>query len=347
MIRVRNIYHMLAYAFTNLKAQEYASLQTEEFEHAADLYAQILINGIRVQLKRGIVRSYEEHTEELTCVRGRILFAETAHTRALQRGRIICEHDDFTEDNDFNRILISVSAALLKTDITPARKKSLQHLLKYFPHVRRLPLQQLNWKVRFTRQSKNYRMLIGICKLVAEGLMQSSSAGDTQLMDFQDARHLNTLYEKFLLAYFQQTYKGLDIAARKIRWSLDEGDPAFLPGLRSDILIRNRERTLIIDAKYYSRILQAYYGSSHHHPHNLNQILNYVHQESAAHPAEHEVCGMLLYAGTDENVPDKEFVTCGKRIHIKVLDLNADFADIRATLGSIITRYFPHTQALR
>lgn len=342
VIRIRNIYHMLAYAFPPLKAQEYRFLDTEAAEHALELYAQILITGIRSQLKRGIVRTYEEKTEELPRVRGKILLHESLLSQSLHRGRIFCAYDEFTEDNDFNRILCSVAEVLLKTDIHERHKKSLQHLLHYFPNVQRYPLRKLSWNVHYTRQTQSYRMLIGICKLLVEGLIQSSAAGETKLLAFHDEAHLNSLYEKFLLAYFKKTFPCLKISSHRIKWNITEGDSDSLPGMLSDIFITDETHTLIIDAKFYQHILQEYYGKQSHHPHNLNQILNYVHQESADHPTEYEVSGMLLYAGTDEHVPDKEFVTCGKRIFIKTLDLNTDFSTIRKSLNSIIQHEFPH-----
>lgn len=343
VIPIRNIYYMLAYAFTALKAQEYAHLETEDFEQAEDLYAQILITGIRAQLKRGIVRTYENREEELSCIRGKIDFQASLAAQSMQRGRLICRHDEHTEDNDFNRILCSVAAALLSTPIATHRKKALRNLLNYFPNVQRLPLRRLNWRLPFNSRNQHYRLIIGICQLIANAQIQSRTPGKTKLLNFEDERHENQLYEKFLLAYFQQTFKGIRIASRKIPWNISEGTTDMLPGLRSDIMVSDTHRTLIIDAKYYKHILQEYYGHHSHHPHNLNQILNYVHQESAAHPADHEVSGMLLYAGTEENVPEKEFVTCGKRIHIKTLDLSTDFPTIRKTLNDLIEHYFPGT----
>ena len=45
MIRVQNIYYMLAYAFHILREQGYESCGTEEFENTADLLSAILAKG--------------------------------------------------------------------------------------------------------------------------------------------------------------------------------------------------------------------------------------------------------------------------------------------------------------
>ena len=58
MIRVQNIYYMLAYAFHILREQGYESCGTEEFENTADLLSAILAKGVAMQIKRGLGRTY-------------------------------------------------------------------------------------------------------------------------------------------------------------------------------------------------------------------------------------------------------------------------------------------------
>ena len=53
MIRIQNIYYMLAYAFQVLREQVYESYGTEEFENTADLLSTILAKGVATQIKRG------------------------------------------------------------------------------------------------------------------------------------------------------------------------------------------------------------------------------------------------------------------------------------------------------
>ena len=53
MIPVKNIYYMLAYAFSALRSKGYASIAAEEFDRTEDLLAAILTKGINQQVKRG------------------------------------------------------------------------------------------------------------------------------------------------------------------------------------------------------------------------------------------------------------------------------------------------------
>lgn len=72
MIKVQNVYYMLAYAFKVLNEQGYKKVATEDFENTADLLAAILIRGIGIQIKRGLKKDYIPQIEHLSSLRGKI-----------------------------------------------------------------------------------------------------------------------------------------------------------------------------------------------------------------------------------------------------------------------------------
>ena len=52
-INILNIYYMLAYAFKALREGVYSNMSGEDFEHAEDLFGEILSLGLSHLLKRG------------------------------------------------------------------------------------------------------------------------------------------------------------------------------------------------------------------------------------------------------------------------------------------------------
>ena len=77
MIKVRNVYYMLSYAFQNLNETEVQNYSSEKFEFIDDLFTAILAKGIAKQVKRGLGKEYLYHTEELAAPKGRICVAGT------------------------------------------------------------------------------------------------------------------------------------------------------------------------------------------------------------------------------------------------------------------------------
>ena len=96
VIRIQNIYYMLAYAFQVLNEQGYKNIATEDFGNTAELCAAILARGISTQVKRGLGKEYIPRTEALSSLRGKIDITESINSQALQRKQLVCSYDEFS-----------------------------------------------------------------------------------------------------------------------------------------------------------------------------------------------------------------------------------------------------------
>lgn len=342
MIRIQNIYYMLAYAFQVLNEHGYKSITTEDFDNTAELCAAILARGIKIQIKRGLGKEYISRTESLASLRGKIDITESIKTQALQRRQLVCSYDEFSVNSFMNRIIKSTILLLLRADIAKTRKKELKKLLVYFDDVAPIDLHSVNWNMQYNRNNQTYRMLIGICYLIIKGLLQTQSDGTTKLMDFLDEQRMHRLYEKFILEYYRKEYPQITANASQIPWQLDDDMGAMLPVMQTDIMLSYGEKTLIIDAKYYAHTTQLQYDKHTLHSGNVYQIFTYVkNKEAELADRPHEVSGILLYAKTDEDIyPENEYWMSGNRIEVRTLNLDGDFSMIKAQLDGIVQKYF-------
>jgi 5-methylcytosine-specific restriction enzyme subunit McrC len=104
--------------------------------------------------------------------------------------------------------------------------------------------------------------------------------------------------------------------------------------MKTDTTLSYGDKTLIIDTKFYSNSMSAYFGKDRYHSNNLYQIYAYV--KNLANMRGRNVSGMLLYAKTDEDrTPDAEFSVSGNTFYIKTLDLSQDFSTIQKQLNDI------------
>ena len=334
MIKIQNIYHMLAYAFQILKEQGYASCGTEDFENTADLLSAILVRGVSIQIKRGLGRTYIEQTEPLSCLRGKIDVTESIKQQTLIKQQLVCTYDEFSEDTYMNRILKTSMELLIRYDIPKTRKKELRNLLLYFKDVHTIDIHTIDWNFRFNRNNQSYQMLMSVCYLLIKGLLQTTADGTVKLMQFIDEQRMCRLYEKFILEYYRKHYPQIRTSSSQIKWALGEDSlGTMLPTMQSDIMLSYGNKTLIIDAKYYSHTTQVQYDVNTLHSNNLYQIFTYVKNKSVEGG---KVSGMLLYARTDEAVqPDNEYMMSGNKISVKTLDLNCDFSVISQQLNAI------------
>lgn len=350
MIRIQNIYHMLAYAFQTLQRQDYRDIAAEEFDNTADLLAEILARGVSLQLKRGLGREYVDREEALFSPRGKIELSESLKTRSILRRQLVCSYDEFSTDTRMNRILKATIVLLIRSDIDKARKKALRRLLPYFADVDDVDLPGEDWHMHFDRNNQIYRMLMNVCWLVMKGLLQTQKDGSFRMVDFLDEQCISHLYEKFILEYYRREHPELSTGASYISWALDDGFDDMLPAMHTDITLKRGRIVLIIDAKYYSHTMQQQFDKLSVHSGNLYQIFTYVKNKEAelvGTPEPHSVSGMLLYAKTDEDVqPDGVYQMSGNQISVQTLDLDQPFETICSKLDGIADAHFSKKVAM-
>lgn len=340
MIPIKNIYYMLSYAFYELHKKGYEKLKTEIFDNILELFSEILILGINKQIKRGVDKNYQNHTEQLSTIRGKIDITESINP-LIKHKQLVCEYDEFSTNTYMNRIIKTTIFHLLRSELSKMRKKKLKKFLLYFSDVDTLEIKSINWKIRYNRNNQTYRMLINVCYLTIRCLLQQEKKGNIKLMEL-DEENMSRLYEKFILEYYKREHPEVNARSSYIKWQLDDDYDLMLPVMKSDITLSQENNVLIIDAKYYKHSLQVFYDKKSIHSNNLYQIFTYVkNKEVELKDIEHNVGGMLLYAKTDEDdFPENTYSMSGNKISAKTLDLNVDFEKIKEQLDTIIEEFF-------
>ena len=116
-ILIKNIYYMLSYAFSELNKYSYDNIDNEDFEHIEDLFAEILLKGVSLQIKQGLYRSYIERVETLPLLRGKIDVHGTIRNRLQRKTHISCEFDELSENNILNQVIKTTSILLISSTV--------------------------------------------------------------------------------------------------------------------------------------------------------------------------------------------------------------------------------------
>ena len=339
MIRIKTIYYMLSYAFQILNEQGYKQLLTEKFDNTAELCAAILSKGVSLQIKRGLGKAYLSQTESLAAVKEKINITASIKEQSFMQKKLICTYDEFSVNFYMNRIIKTTMDLLLHSEISKARKKELRKLFVFFGDVKPINIKNINWQIQYNKTNQSYQMLISICYLIIKGLLQTNSDGTTKLMDFLDEQRMCKLYEKFILNYYKKEHSPIKTSSSQISWDLDDNKSDMLPVMQSDIMLQYKEKTLIIDAKYYSHTMQTHYDVHTLHSNNLYQIYTYVKNFDKEKTGN--VSGMLLYAKTDEiTLPQNSYQISGNKIMVDTLNLDCDFIEIKKHLDNIVIKHF-------
>ena len=338
-ILIRNIYYMLAYAFQDLRQNNYAEIGGERFDDIFDLFAEILARGISYQLKQGLYREYVPKNESIQTIKGKLDINETISNRVRNNRQIACDYDELSENNIYNQILLTTAIILIRhSDVKKERKAKLKQLMLFFKNVQSIDIHTINWNVlRFDRNNRNYRMLTYLCYFIVSEWLMTTKEGKIKMREFSD-EHMCRLFEKFVLEYYKKHHPESKARAARIDWNIVEEatDVDILPIMKTDILLKKGERTIIIDTKYYTKIMQKQYDKTTLRNNHLYQIRTYVDEYDREH--QHNVDGILLYAKTKEEIFEDAQITHrnGYTLYIRTLDLNSDFGTIKNRLDSFI-----------
>lgn len=349
-IIIKNIYHMLVYAFKELKQKEYRSVNGEDFSNKEmyDLFAKILEIGASKLLRQGLYREYVPKHEALSLMRGKLDINDTINLQSQKKQLLSCDFDEYSEDNIYNQILKSTIFYIIRaSNIDIKMKKSFKNIVSFFSNVSLIEPHNIHWeKLTYQRNNKNYEMLINLCYFLYHGMLQTTEDGKYKLASFTDEQ-MHMLFQRFVFEYFKKEYKSqINVSAPTIKWYDEKDDNSllikFLPDMKTDIVLEKNGKLLIIDTKYYSKIMTQNYNKTSVRSSHLYQIFAYVKNMEKQYTGI--VSGMLLYAKTDEEVfPDstsKPFKSTGNNIDVRTLDLNKDFSIIRTQLDGIVMGYF-------
>ena len=333
---------MLCYAFTNLKFGDIKNISVEEFDNIHNLFAKILSEGIGKQLKQGLYREYINKTANISNLRGKINLNGTIKNFLCGRKILSCNYDELSENNLLNQILKTTANLFLHNEnVITDYKKILRQEMLFFSEVETIPHNSIAWnKIQFVKNNQRYVLLINLCRLILEGMILTTEDGKYRLKSFLDDRNFEILYEKFLLEYYRKHFPQLNPRASQISWAIDEGEKNLLPKMQSDVTLSQENNFLIIDAKFYSNVMQNYFDVQKLRSNNLYQIFTYVKNKSAA-LKNSKASGLLLYARTDENFqPNVSYNMSGNKISVKTLDLNKNFSEIALQLNQIVEENF-------
>lgn len=339
MIKIKNIYWMLAYAFDIIKEKGIQSIKTEEFDNIYNLLSAILVKSLNYQLKKGLNREYVVKTEELTNIKGKIKISDSIKYNTIKKHRLICEYDDFSVNYYMNQIIKTTLLQLIRIDSVDIQyRKSLKRILYYFEDVDEIFIHNIDWnKLIYNKNNITYRTIMNICYLIIEGLLLSTEKGEKKIAEFIDEERMYMLYEKFVREYYKKHFPMLGADVTHIKWDIPEDEAVnLLPNMKTDITLKYKGKTLIIDTKYYGHIFQknpAFQSQSLRNS-NIYQIYTYVKNKDVDKTGN--VSGMLLYAKTDEMFfPDQKNTIGNNLIFVRTLDLTHDFEKVMEQLDDI------------
>jgi 5-methylcytosine-specific restriction enzyme subunit McrC len=338
-IPIRNIYYLYAYAWEQFHFVHRVRTSEESGPDAAPFFAKVLLQGCRQIFRRGVDRTYQTFDEELSLLRGRISLAKTMRHGSLDKGRIWCEYDELRHDGLHNQIIKATLERLHDEAHVPSLLKAeISKVVRAFEAlgVNDIRIKNQDFRrVQLHRNNAFYGFLLHVCELVHSGVFpkQPGSAGlFASLLD--DEKRMSRIFERFVRNFFRREQSELAVSSERIDWDLSgEGGVALqlLPCMQTDVSLRGRDRTVIIDAKYYAQTLQIHYEKERLRSSHLYQLFAYLKNMERRSGPDGRAEGILVYPTVGEDVMFSAIIQ-GHKVSARTIDLAKPWEEIHDLL---------------
>ena len=344
-IPIKNIYHLLLYAWDFLEEGELVSTQIDEHDAPQDLFASLLVNGIQRLIRIGIHQDYVSRVEEIPAIRGRLLIDQTLKVGAFNRAKTICEFDDFCVDTPPNQIVKATVYNLLRMKgLDAGIKNDLRRLYRQMSAISDINLNNRAFNsVQIHRNNRFYSFLISICQLIHDNtLLAREDAGQSVFRDFiRDEKKMNVLFENFVREFYKRKLKGkYRVGGERLSWQTPTADAQaidHLPEMVTDITLTPRGgsgATFILDTKYYKDPLGGGKSGEKIHASNLYQMFAYLSNKRADDGTIAN--GIILYASTGEDFSFHYPKFHDFDLRVESLNLDQDWHGIERSLLDLI-----------
>jgi 5-methylcytosine-specific restriction enzyme subunit McrC len=353
-VPIRNVWHMLVYAWRELRFFHRWQADVESAPTLDALFAKILSNLVRERMRIGLGCNYTSTGQLLHGLRGRVDFDKSLKLLAFQNGRAFCHFQIFSANVLKNQIIRSTLHGLAqrgdfgndRNNATRLRHQ-LRRLVRDLDHIDLIELKRdIVRRQELERDDHDYKLMLAICHIVLQRQMPTEAAGSRKLYGIdRDQKFLWKLFESFAANFLSLRLADWTVLSqRPIYWPA-EGEGEFLPVMKPDIVMRHKQtgQLVIIDTKFTGKSLTAgQFGNLTFNRDHIFQIYAYLRSQEEKSPEHQSSVGMLLYPSVDFHLSEQTRIQ-GHPLRWETVDLTKPWQEIEASLIQIGASLVQHS----
>jgi 5-methylcytosine-specific restriction enzyme subunit McrC len=339
-IPIRNLYYLFCYAWERFPEGGSTEVGIDECPDLPNLFARVLVNGVNRLLRRGLDRGYIALEEEMRSPRGRILIDRVIKEQTLLRGTVDCQIDELQHDVLHNQIIKATALALAREpSVSPVLSHQLRNIGRRLSDVSDVRLTPgLFRRVQLFRNSAQYAQLMRLCEFVCRSLMPETGGAGGRFADIlQDEARMSQIFEDFLRNFYFYEQEVYAVAREEMRWRMDPspgGEAGLIPVMRTDVTLRSKTSTIVMDAKFYAEPFPRSAGVPKLRSGHLYQLFAYMKHAGDRGPSQ-PVRGALVYASPGESSCQR-YRMDGHDIAIAAVDLSQPWPMIHVELLALL-----------
>lgn len=238
MLRVVHGFEVKAPSSSNLKIKNNSVL---------DLYFELFVKEVEYLLHRGLVKKYRKTQDNLTALKGRLLFSKQISKNLVHQERFYTEFTTYDAEHVLHIIIYQTLLVLKKINHNPSLNSNINALLLNFPEMPNQKITAATFdKIIFNRKTLSYQKALDIAKLILLQYHPDLSKGKNDVLALMF--DMNFLWEKFVLVSLQKNKK-IKVRGQNSRyfWQPHGGNRR---SIRPDITIHYNNQNYVIDTKW-------------------------------------------------------------------------------------------------
>jgi 5-methylcytosine-specific restriction enzyme subunit McrC len=347
-IPIRNIWHMLLYAWNEPPSASDILLQNEEEAPTLDtLLSLILIRLIQQRFRIGLGRNYLDENHIIKGIRGQVNFGESLKKNLFYKGQAFCRFQEFSINVPKNQIIRTTLQRMVMLGNFGTSKSNAQEVCQRLRRasmtmdgvdIVELSLEFIN-RQQLGRNDRDYRIMLAICRLLLQRFMPLSNVGQSPL-PFIDTFGLllHDVYEKFVANFYKYHLLDWRVDSQKILEWNERLKNQYLPIMKPDLVLEEKssKRTIVLDTKFTPQTVMNQFGSEKFQSSHLYQMYAYLKTQEELSDQKKLASGILLYPRSIKNNINTCIELLSHTINISCIDLSKPWQDIERDLLNIV-----------
>jgi len=221
-----------------------------------DIFFKSFLSEVEQLAHHGLVRKYRKNQDNLTTLKGRLLFQKQITLNLVRRERFYTEHVHYDRNNPFNQILGTALDILILTSSNPHLTAQARNLALSFEDIDRIKASEITFsRLNYTRNTERYRRAIQLARLIILNYCPDvRSGGEDVLAILFD---MNNLFERYVYAQLKRaeamnSEQNVSFRAQVQQpfWKTDRVRKHIRPDIIAEIGQGHDQKRVVIDTKW-------------------------------------------------------------------------------------------------
>ena len=223
-----------------------------------EILSKIFSEKLLKELRKGVFSEYVSQEESLNKIKGKLMLTQNIRENAMNKTKVYCKYDEFTENNLFNVILkraINVVLIMIHNDNL---KKELNIVKSIFQDVDDIYIQESiinNYKLN--KANERFIECFTLAKMILLNSSMDKSLGKEK--GFSILFEMNYLYEEYIGVLLKEVlndkavYVNTQEKSEYLLWNIqkERNEVALKPDI---IIYKNDKPKIILDTKWKSAV---------------------------------------------------------------------------------------------